>query len=240
MNFANHRTYDVLVAGGGVAGVAAAVEAARGGKRVALVEKSTQLGGLATIGLINLFVPLCNGRGTQIIRGMAEEFLQPLDPIRLRYHPGRMANGEPGQGKTTRRLTCRYSAPIFSLVLCELLTGLGVDIWFDSIVTDVQTTGGHIDHVVVFNKSGYSCCMAKMFVDTTGDADLLWHAGVPTVTRGNYHTYIAFAATLESCQKAVETGDIGKLRAQRAGGHANLYGGQASRGNASLGWDQRG
>lgn len=197
-----------------------------GGKRVALVEKSTQLGGLATIGLINLFVPLCNGRGTQIIRGMAEEFLRLSIQYGYDTIPAEWQNGEPGQGKTTRRLTCRYSAPIFSLVLCELLTGLGVDIWFDSIVTDVQTTGGHIDHVVVFNKSGYSCCMAKMFVDTTGDADLLWHAGVPTVTRGNYHTYIAFAATLESCQKAVETGDIGKLRAQRAGGHANLYGGK--------------
>ena len=69
-------SYDVLVAGGGVAGVAAAVAAARRGKRVLLLEKTVALGGLATIGLINLFVPMCNGRGTQIVKGMAEEFLR--------------------------------------------------------------------------------------------------------------------------------------------------------------------
>lgn len=68
--------YDVLVAGGRIAGVAAAVAAARAGKRVLLLEKSQKLGGLATLGLINLFVPMCNGRGKQIIFGMAEEFLR--------------------------------------------------------------------------------------------------------------------------------------------------------------------
>ena len=68
--------YDVLVAGGGVAGVAAAVSAARQGKKVLLVEKSVKLGGLATLGLINLFVPMCNGRGKQIIFGMAQELAE--------------------------------------------------------------------------------------------------------------------------------------------------------------------
>ena len=68
-------SYDVIVAGG-VAGAAAAVAAARGGARVLLTEKTVNLGGLATTGLINLFVPLCNGRGKQIITGMAEEFLR--------------------------------------------------------------------------------------------------------------------------------------------------------------------
>ncbi|MBO5220558.1 MAG: FAD-dependent oxidoreductase, partial [Clostridia bacterium] len=65
--------YDVIVAGGGVAGAAAAVQLAREGKKTMLIEKSQKLGGLATLGLINLFVPMCNGRGKQIIFGMAEE-----------------------------------------------------------------------------------------------------------------------------------------------------------------------
>ncbi|MBQ3590564.1 MAG: FAD-dependent oxidoreductase, partial [Clostridia bacterium] len=51
--------YDVIVAGGGVAGAAAALSAARCGKKVLLTEKSTMLGGLATMGLINYFEPLC-------------------------------------------------------------------------------------------------------------------------------------------------------------------------------------
>ncbi len=224
MKFAHERHYDILVAGGGVAGCAAALEAARCGKRVALIEKSTQLGGLGTIGLINLFVPMCNGRGTQIIRGMADEFLRLSIKYGFDSLPPEWQNGEPGQGKTERRLVCRYSAPIFSLVLCQTLTEAGVDICFDTVVTEARTTGGHIDGVVLFNKSGYSYYTADMVVDTTGDADVLWQAGVPTKTRGNFHTYIAFAATLESCRKAAESGDIGKLRVSRAGGNATLYG----------------
>ena len=69
--------FDVIVAGGGLAGVAAAVSAARKGKSVLLIEKTICLGGLATIGLVNLFVPMCNGRGTQIIKGMAGDTVPP-------------------------------------------------------------------------------------------------------------------------------------------------------------------
>ena len=75
--YAEHvKDYDIIVAGGGVAGVAAAVSAKRMGKNVLLIEKTIGLGGLATTGLIDLFVPMCNGRGIQIIKGMAEELLR--------------------------------------------------------------------------------------------------------------------------------------------------------------------
>ena len=70
------KSYDIIVAGGGVAGVAAAVSAARNGRSVLLLEKSNILGGLGTLGLVNLFVPMCNGRGVPVIRGMAE-FREP-------------------------------------------------------------------------------------------------------------------------------------------------------------------
>ena len=67
------KRYDVIVAGGGVAGVAAAVSVAKRGKSVLLLEKSNILGGLGTLGLVNYFVPMCNGRGKQIIFGLAEK-----------------------------------------------------------------------------------------------------------------------------------------------------------------------
>ena len=63
------EAYDVVVAGAGVAGLAAALAARRAGKRVLVLEKSTMLGGLATLGQINYFVPMCNGRGRQITKG---------------------------------------------------------------------------------------------------------------------------------------------------------------------------
>ena len=68
------KKYDVIVCGGGVAGVAAAVTAAKEGFSTLLLEKSNILGGLGTLGLINLFVPMCNGRGKQIIFGLCEKW----------------------------------------------------------------------------------------------------------------------------------------------------------------------
>src|SRR5690554_3968639 len=70
------EAYDVIVAGGGIAGVAAALEAARQGLSVLLLEKSCVLGGLATLGLINYYEPLCDGDGEQIVTGIADEFLR--------------------------------------------------------------------------------------------------------------------------------------------------------------------
>ncbi|MBQ9501566.1 MAG: FAD-dependent oxidoreductase, partial [Lentisphaeria bacterium] len=68
--------YDVVVCGGGVAGVAAAVAAARRGAKTALVEKQCLLGGLATSGLIYVFLPLCDGYGHQVTFGLAEEMIR--------------------------------------------------------------------------------------------------------------------------------------------------------------------
>lgn len=224
MKYVDKRKYDVVVAGGGVAGIAAAVEAARCGKKVVIIDKSTQLGGLATIGLVNLFVPMCNGRGVQVIRGIGDEMLRLAMKYGFGELPSDWRNGEPGQNKTTQRLSLRFSAPIYSLALCEYLKENGVEIMFDTIITDVNITGGHIDSVVAFNKSGHLLYEADMFVDTTGDADILHMAGVPTVTQGNYHTYYAFGTTVENCKNVAESGDMAKLNTSRFGGKANLYG----------------
>ena len=68
--------YDVCVVGGGVAGAAAALAAARRGVRTCLIEKEYALGGLATLGLVVIYLPLCDGRGRQVIGGISEEFLK--------------------------------------------------------------------------------------------------------------------------------------------------------------------
>ncbi len=218
------KKFDIAVCGGGVAGAAAALEAARAGKRVALIEKATQLGGLATIGLINFFVPMCNGRGTQIIKGMADEFLRLSVKYGFDDIPADWQNGEPGQGKTGQRLISHYSPTIFSLVLLKTLSDAGVTVMFDTVITGADCKGGHIDSVRIFNKSGEGTVKADIFVDATGDSDLLALAGVPTVTGGNYHTYIAKYVSIGSCKKAVESGDIAKLYGHLHGGGASLYG----------------
>lgn len=68
--------YDVAVCGGGVAGVAAALAAARHGAKVLLIEKQFALGGLATLGLVTVYLPLCDGLGKQVSFGIAEELLR--------------------------------------------------------------------------------------------------------------------------------------------------------------------
>ena len=76
--------YDVVVVGGGIAGAAAAVAAAREGASTCLIEKANGLGGLATLGLIEVYLPLCDGRGRQVIAGLAETFMLNS----LKYGPG--------------------------------------------------------------------------------------------------------------------------------------------------------
>ena len=228
--------YDVLVAGGGVAGVAAAVSAARLGKKVLLVEKSVKLGGLATLGLINLFVPMCNGRGKQIIFGMAEELAKlsvaygygeiPPEFVNGRIPPEKMAEYQ-RTGRKPPRYEIRYSADIFALCLTELCRKEGVEILFDSVISRPvmdPKSPRKLRGVVVENKSGRSYYTAKMFVDVTGDGDLMARSGMPTVKRGSYHTYWAFQITLDSCRKAVQQEDIYKAVFYATGGGANLYG----------------
>jgi len=224
MKIVEQKQYDIFVAGGGVAGVAAALQAARCGKKVLIAEKCVQLGGLATAGLVNLFVPMCNGRGTQIIKGMADEFLRLSIKYGYDDMPVEWQNGEPGQGKTNKRLVTHFSAPIFALALRKLVDDHGIDVLFDTVVTDVEQENGHIHAAILFNKSGYTRVTAKIFIDTTGDCDLLTYAGIPTVKRGNYHTYAGITLTLDTCQKAVEAGDVAKLYFDTPGGNATMSG----------------
>lgn len=76
INAKNAGSFDCIVVGGGIAGVSAAVSSARNGAKTLLIEKSINLGGLATNGLISWYEPLCDGRGSQVIYGIAEELIK--------------------------------------------------------------------------------------------------------------------------------------------------------------------
>ena len=215
--------YDVVVAGGGVAGIAAALSARRAGKSVLLLEKSCKLGGLATLGLINLFVPLCNGRGTAIIGGMCEELLRLS--IRRGYDslPDAWRDGKAQPGERSRYVT-RFSPDIFAMELSALLDDEGVALLYDSLAVRPVMRGERCEGVMVESKGGLEFYRAAMIVDATGDADLLFRAGVPTVQGGNYFTYMGQAIDLEHCRKALESGNVNDAMYTVAGGAASLYG----------------
>ena len=71
-----YNNYDVVVCGGGIAGVSAALSAARAGAKTLLIEREFALGGLATLGLIVVYLPLCDGKGKQVSFGIVEELLR--------------------------------------------------------------------------------------------------------------------------------------------------------------------
>lgn len=215
--------YDIIVAGGGVAGAAAAVSARRMGKKVLLIEKTITLGGLATIGLVNLFVPMCNGRGTQIIKGMAQEFFDLSVKYGFDTVPEDWKDKNP-PADTKQRYVTRFSVPIFIMALTELLNNEGVDILFDTVISRPVTEGNRCTGVVVENKGGTGFYGCRMLIDTTGDADVLYRAGVPTVQGSNYHTFYAYGADTQTCRNAAEQEDMSKLAAMRFGADADLYG----------------
>ena len=165
------KDYDAAVCGGGVAGVAAALAAARRGMKTVLIEKTILPGGLATSGLVLVYLPLCNGKGNQMICGISEELMTAAN----KYGPC-----EPNhQWRKSGRYMTIFSPGSFVLALDELLEKAGVDVWLDSRIIGCTVQNERLTEIDVANKSGTVRIGAKVFVDATGDADLCFLAGEP-------------------------------------------------------------
>lgn len=177
-----HKNYDVVICGGGVAGAAAALAAARRGMKTALIEKTVFMGGLATSGLIYVYLPLCDGNGTQAVFGIAEELL--LESIK--YGPGEIPDWRRGKNAVSRERYCvTFSPASFILSLDRLLSEAGVDIWFDTLICAAKTEDSRVTGIEVENKSGRGLIEGKCFVDATGDADIAHFAGHQCKTEDN-------------------------------------------------------
>ena len=176
------RNYDVCVCGGGIAGVAAALAAARGGAKTCLLEKEYALGGLGTLGLIVIYLPLDDGDGQLMSTGIAEELIKlswKYAPVkRLPEEWTRPATVEERAGK---RYQTEYSPAAMILACEELLLSEGVTLYYDARVTGVHAESGRVRSVTVAGKRGTEVFSAKAFVDCTGDADICYFAGEPTL-----------------------------------------------------------
>lgn len=177
------KVYDVIVAGGGIAGVSAAVAAAREGASVLLLEKQCLLGGLATSGLVTIYLPLCDGNGSQVSFGLAEELLRLSikDGWQGKYPAPWLENGTEEE-KQSVRYEVQYNPYHFALELEKLLIENGVDLLYDTLVTEVMINGDKMTAVRVDGVEGGRYIRGKAFVDATGDARLSFLAGLPTVT----------------------------------------------------------
>ena len=200
-------SYDVIVCGGGVAGVAAAVSAARLGSRVLLLEKSINLGGLATNGLISFYEPLCNGKGDKLMYGMASELFQ----MAIAHGPDTLDDAwrsDPDHAPTEKRYTTFFSPTIFSLALDDWLLSNGVKLLLDTLVVRPVMDGSHCEGVLVEHKGGREFFKAKVIVDATGDADVLDRAGVPCVKGSNHLTYISYLVNHATLDRSKKSGNL--------------------------------
>lgn len=204
-------SYDVIVVGGGIAGVAASVSAARNDMTVLLIEKSVNLGGLATSGLISWYEPLCDGEGKQTTYGIAEELIKLCGKYNFENLPVKW--GGDGHNKArNERYSTSYSPTVFTLALDEYVLQNGVHLRFDTLATYPVMEGNHCSGVVVESASGREQFNAKFVIDATGDASIMDRAGVPTVLGENYMTYVVHWFDMEDASELVEGKDICKFR----------------------------
>ena len=176
-----HKKYDVVVCGGGVAGISAALAAARGGAKTLLLERQFMLGGLGTAGLITIYLPLCDGYGHQVSFGIAEELLRLSisQGFEARY-PENWLDGVGTRGEKDKRFQVQYNAQLFAILAEKLLRGTGVDVLYGTWAAGTQVKDGKITHVIVENKSGRLAYEVGSVVDATGDCDIAAFSGAPT------------------------------------------------------------
>jgi len=172
---------DVLVAGGGIAGIAAALAAARGGKQVLLLEREYALGGMATLGLVTIYLPICDGEGHQLIYGIGEELLKlSIEHGAEANYPSAWLDGNDPELRKQQRYLTQFNPHLFAMRAEQLLQKAGVRILYGSVACAVEVRESRITHVIIENKSGRSAIQVGAVIDATGDADLCALAGAPT------------------------------------------------------------
>lgn len=175
--------FDVAVCGGGFAGISAALASARQGKRTVLFEKQFMLGGLATAGLVTIYLPLCDGLGHQVSFGIAEELfrLSILHGAEDKY-PDNWLDKKGTKSEKDKRFEVQYNPQLFALLAEKLLADAGVSVLYGTYAVAVRTENGKISHIITENKSGRCAYEVKSVVDATGDCDIAEFANAPTDT----------------------------------------------------------
>jgi len=172
---------DVVVVGGGPAGLAAAIASARAGAQTLLVEQFGYLGGTATASLmacINGFRNQVEPDSVQTVRGIAEEIilrLKDMGGLGKSPYPQKAYPTEPGQ------LQYSYAIDVerFKYVTLKMCVDAGVQIRFHTYFGDGLVEDGALRGVIVENKSGRQALLARVVVDASGDADVAARAGAP-------------------------------------------------------------
>ena len=161
--------YDVVVVGGGMAGVGAALAAAKEGAKTIIVENTSALGGLATMGIVNIPLDFLSGVGTEFF-----ERLTDMNGLRKR-------NTNPEKHK---------------LLFDRMVREAGIDMLLVTPLVDTIVDGNTVKGIVVHTKQGRVAILGKRFVDASGDSDLVYFAG-GEVEVGREKDHMSMGCSLE-------------------------------------------
>ena len=227
---------DVLVIGGGSAGMAAAVSAARNGAHTTLVERYGSMGGLATNGLIILLLTLDDGRGRQVVAGLCQEMVDRLAARNACLFPPRDEWGSPdaglvekyrrrglvwGGGPHAVRYSVAYDPEEFKVEADQLVSDAGVDLRYHRWAVGVLRDGDRISHVIFESKAGREAIACRAVIDATGDADIAVLAG-EDVERERVHPWLWFR-TAGVDRELAETSPERRTYYQTSNAHGYLH-----------------
>ena len=147
--------YDVVVVGGGMAGVGAALAASRAGAKTILVENTSGLGGLSSVGLVPITL--------DFVSGLGKEFFDEMEKV----NGIRRRNTDPEKHK---------------LIFDRMMKKYGAETMLVTPLIDTIVEGNEVKGIVIHTKTGKKAILGKRFVDASGDSDLVFFAGGETMT----------------------------------------------------------
>lgn len=188
--------YDVIVSGGGPAGLAAAISSARLGARTLLIEKNGWLGGMATSGLVHPFMPSYAG-DVPINKGVFWEVIERLQKMDAVVHPDntQMGTGYTGFVVWPHAHVTPFDAEILKWVIQDLVEEAKVDVLLHTMVVHATQENRKATGVIVESKSGRMAFTGKILIDATGDGDLAKYLDIP-FRKGNEEDGTMQPATL--------------------------------------------
>ena len=200
--------YDLVVAGGGPAGTAAAVCAARLGVKVLLVEATGCLGGMGTSGLVTAFDPMGDGK-RMLVGGFMREVVEKMYSRKF-LKPGI----NPNAWRKNYHNWTPFQVEGYKLVLDEFVHKAGVEVRFFTRVIDADADSrqGKVSGVVLQNIEGYQFIKAGTYIDATGDAVLADLCGADCREAGR-DTPAPMAATLCSLHAGIDWSRMGNQHA---------------------------
>ncbi len=236
---------DVLVVGGGSAGLSAAVAASRNGADVLLIERFSYLGGLATGGLIILLLTMDDGAGKQAVGGLCQEIIDRMERRDAVYYPPRsdwnkpdpklvehytrwgLTWGSPSPEGHRVRYSVAFDPYAFVMAADEMIKESGVRVLYQTWACEPVVEESAIKAVVVQNKAGRGAVVPKTVVDTTGDGDVFAGAG-EAFELERVHPWLWFLmSNVQEMEQALETRK-GLFFQSPGSGHALVpWGGEA-------------